>query len=187
MKNGNSSYGDDCCWIDDVLFPSSNTVAFLPALDVDVHTDLNKVTLSWESLDYSDNYIIRRNGEQVSIQHETSFTDICELGTYIYRVTAYRDESQFSIPAFVKVEIDTIGLPEINNEVQLFPNPTRTTLNVSLGKPFNYVIFNSLGQQVSQGSCSGATQINCSHLTQGLYYIQIIVKDQIMQKKILIL
>ncbi len=187
MKNGNSSYGDDCCWIDDVLFPSSNTVAFLPALDVDVHTDLNKVTLSWESLDYSDNYIIRRNGEQVSIQHETSFTDICKLGTYIYSVTAYRDESQFSIPAFVKVEIDTIGLPEINNEVQLFPNPTHTTLNVSLGKPFNYVIFNSLGQQVSQGSCSGATQINCSHLTQGLYYIQIIVKDQIMQKKILIL
>ena len=187
MKNGSGSYGDDCCWIDDVQFPSSNMVTLLPTLEVDVHTDLNKVTLNWESNDPSDNYIIRRDGEQVAIQHETTFTDICELGTYVYSVTAFRNESQLSIPAFVKVEIDTIGIPEINSEVQLFPNPARTTVNVSLGKPFNYIIYNSLGQQVSYGSCSGATQINCSHLTQGLYFIQIIAKDQTLQKKILVL
>ena len=187
MKNGSGSYGDDCCWIDDVLFPSTNMVSFLPALEVNVQTDLNEVTLSWESYNPSDNYIIRRNGEQVSIQHETTFTDICELGTYIYSVTAYRNENQFSIPAFVEVEIDTIGIPEISNEVQLFPNPAHTTLNISLGKPFDYIIYNRLGQQVSMGSCSGATQINCSHLSQGLYFIQIITKGQAIQKKILIL
>ena len=187
MKNGSGSYGDDCCWIDDVQFPSSNTVTLLPALEVNVHTELNEVTLSWESDNPLDNYIVRRNGEQVSIQHETTFTDICELGTYIYSVTTYRDENQLSIPAFVQVEIDTIGLPEINNDVQLFPNPAHTTLNISLGKPFNYIIYNSLGQQVYQGSCSGATQINCSRLIQGLYYVHIIAKGQTMQKKILIL
>jgi hypothetical protein len=102
-------------------------------------------------------------------------------------VTAYRNENQFSIPAFVEVEIDTIGIPEISNEVQLFPNPAHTTLNISLGKPFDYIIYNRLGQQVSMGSCSGATQINCSHLSQGLYFIQIITKGQAIQKKILIL
>jgi hypothetical protein len=187
MKNSSGSYGDDCCWIDDVLFPSNNLVTLLPALEVDVHTNLNEVTLTWESNDPTDNYIIRKNGEQVSIQHETTFTDICELGTYTYSVTTFHNENQFSIPAFVKVEIDTIGIHEMDSEVQLFPNPAHTTLNVSLGKPFNYIIYNNLGQQVSLGSCSGATQINCSHLTQGLYFIRIIAKDQTLQKKILIL
>ena len=185
-KDSNGSYGDDCCWIDDVQFPSSNIVTFLSAPEVGVHTDLNKVTLNWESNDPTDNYIIRRDGEQVSIQHETSFTDICEIGTYLYSVTTYRDENLFSFPALVKVEIDSIGSPEIDSEVQLFPNPTHTSLNVSLGKPFNYVIYNSIGQHMLHGNCSGAVQIDCSHLTQGLYFIQIIAKDQIMQKKILI-
>ena len=186
MKDSNGSYGDDCCWIDDVLFPSSNTVTFLPALEVTIHTDLNQVTLTWESDDPFDNYIIRKNGEQVSIQHENTFTDICELGTYVYSVTTHRDNNQLSIPAFVEVEIDTIGLHEITNEVQLFPNPVHSTLTISLGKPFNYIIYNSLGKYVSHGSCSGATQINCSSFAQGLYHIQIVAQDQTMHKKILI-
>ena len=187
IKNGNGSYGDDCCWIDDVQFPSSNIVTLLPAFEVNAHTDLNKVTLTWENNDPSDNYIIRRDGEQVSIQHETTFTDICEVGSYLYSVTAFRDENQLSIPAFVKVKVDSIGVPEINSEVQLFPNPVHSTLNISLGKPFSYILYNSLGQQVSYGNCAGATQIDCRHLTHGLYCIQIVSKNQTMQKKIIIL
>jgi hypothetical protein len=186
MKNGSGSYGEDCCWLDDIQFPSSHVFAFLPALDVEAQVELNAVTLTWESLDPNDNYIIRRNDEQIAVQHETSFTELQGIGTYTYSVTAFNDEQQFSIPAFVTVSIDTIGAPEIHNNAQIFPNPVHDILYVSLGQAFSYVLFNSLGQQITCGESTGAFQLQCSGMPQGVYFLQINTGSAIQMKKILV-
>jgi transposase-like protein len=46
MKDGSSSYGDDCCWIDDVQFPASKTFMLLPAFELNAQVFENEVTLS---------------------------------------------------------------------------------------------------------------------------------------------
>lgn len=186
MKDSNGSYGDDCCWIDDIQFPASQIVTLLPALEVEAQVNLNEITLSWGSMSSNENYIIRRDGEQIAVQHETVFTELQDIGTYLYSITAFNDEHQLSIPSFVTVTVDTVGTSEMANKVQVFPNPVHNILYVSLGQAFNYRIFNYLGQQISSGESAGATQIQCANMTKGLYFIQIATGSEITTKKFVV-
>ena len=186
MKDSNGSYGDDCCWIDDVQFPASHIVTLLPQVDVEAQVNLNEVTLSWESTDPSQNYIIRRDGEQIAVQHETVFTELQDIGTYLYSVTAFNDDQQLSIPSFVKVTVDTVGTKEMSRKVQIFPNPVNNMLYISLGSAFKYKIFNSIGQLIAVGESAGATQINCCNMTKGVYVIQIESGAEITMKKFVV-
>ncbi|MDD5152009.1 MAG: T9SS type A sorting domain-containing protein [Flavobacterium sp.] len=77
---------------------------------------------------------------------------------------------------------------ETSNEIYLYPNPTRGTLNIRIpyqfGLPNSYVIYNSLGQTISQKEVSIEPDltINTSTLSNGIYFISVI-KDT--AKKIL--
>ncbi len=186
MKNGSGSYGDDCCWIDDVQFPSANTVMLLPSLELEAEVFENEVTLTWQAQDPSDSYVIRRNGLPVATQHETSFTQLLNLGTYTYSVVAVNTDGQQSVPAFATVEITVLGLDSIESELRIFPNPVRNYLNISLEQPFRYAIFNSIGQLVKEGSSLGEAQIECGMLSQGLYILQISTEAQVFKKKIIV-
>ena len=186
MKNGSGSYGDDCCWIDDVQFPSANTVMLLPSLELEAEVFENEVTLTWQAQDPSDSYVIRRNGLPVATQHETSFTQLLNLGTYTYSVVAVNTDGQQSVPAFATVEITVLGLDSIESELLIFPNPVRNYLNISLEQPFRYAIFNSIGQLVKEGSSLGEAQIECGMLSQGVYILQISTEVQVFKKKIIV-
>ena len=186
MKNGSGSYGDDCCWIDDVQFPSANTVTLLPALELEAEVFENEVTLTWQAQNPSDSYLIRRNGLPVATQHETTFTQLLNLGTYTYSVVAISTNGQQSIPAFATVEITVLGLDSIESELQIFPNPVRNYLNISLEQPFRYAIFNNIGQLIREGSSIGEAQIECGTLSQGVYILQISTEAQVFKKKIIV-
>lgn len=186
MKDSNGSYGDDCCWIDDVQFPSAHTTTFLPVLELEAQVDENKVTLTWEAQETSDDYIIRRDGLPIATQHETTFTEWLNLGTYTYSVTAVNAEGSQSIPAFVTVDITAMGIDSVETELRVFPNPIRNYLNVSCGKPFHYAIFNNIGQLVKEGASMGEAHIECGTLRQGVYVLQISTEDQVLKKKIII-
>lgn len=186
LKNGSGSYGDDCCWIDDVQFPSATTVTLLPALELEAEVFENEVTLTWQAQNPSDSYVIRRNGLPVATQHETSFTQLLNLGTYTYSVVAVSTDGQQTIPAFATVEITVLGLDSIESELRIFPNPIRNYLNISLEQPFRYAIFNNIGQLVKEGSSIGEAQIDCGMLSQGLYILQISTEAQVFKKKIIV-
>ena len=186
MKDSNGSYGDDCCWIDDVQFPSAHTTTFLPVLDLEAQVDENKVTLTWEAQESGDDYIIRRDGLPITTQHETTFTEWLNLGTYTYSVTAVSAEGSQSIPAFVTVDITAMGIDSVETELRVFPNPIRNYLNVSCGQPFRYAIFNNIGQLVKEGASMGEAHIECGTLRQGVYVLQISTEDQAIKKKIII-
>jgi len=187
MKDSSGSYGNDCCWIDDVQFPSSNTFEFLPAFDVTATLDLNEVTLSWPDQGADCDYVVRCNGTLLSTQHETTFTHWQNLGTYLYSISAVNSQNQMSHPGFAKVEVTVVGVPETDTNLILYPSPVRNWLNVSVGKPFQYAIFNSLGQKVASGEAGGAARIPCGTMTMGVYYIQIKTESRVLAKKILII
>ncbi len=185
-KNGSGSYGDDCCWIDDVQFPSSNTITLMPALQLEGYANMNQVNLHWQPLNPDDNYIIRRDGEIIANQHGNYFIEYMDLGTYTYSVTAISPQGQQSIPSFITIDINIVSVDENICDAQLYPNPVHGNLNISLGRPFHYALFNSMGQQVMQGECSGNDQISCSGLPGGMYFLQISTDTHNCIRKILV-
>ena len=186
LKNGNGSYGDDCCWIDDIQFPSNHTVTLLPALELNAQVVENEVTLTWQAQNASDNYLIRRNGTPIATQNETTFTELLNLGTYTYSVTTISSDGQQSIPAFATVEITMLGIDSIENKIRLFPNPVHNWLNINFEQPFNFVLYNDLGQRIREGKAEGNAVIDCLTLTKGLYILQIATETQVFTKKIIV-
>ena len=186
MKDGSGSYGDDCCWIDDIQFPSSNMVTLLPELELEAQVIENEVTLTWQGIDDADRYIIRRDGTPVSTQNETTFTQLVNIGTYTYSVVAISSNGQQSLPAFATVEISVVGIDSIESTLKIFPNPTRNSLNISFEMPYSYVIFNEIGQKVLSGNSTGDTLIDCGVLSKGVYVVHVTTEGQVIIKKIIV-
>ena len=186
MKNSSGSFGEDCCWIDDVQFPATHTVILLPALELDAQVNENEVTLTWQAQNPTDSYLIRRNGTPITTQNETTFTELLNIGTYTYSVTAMSDEGQLSVPAFATVEITVMGIDSIENKIHLFPNPTCNYLNIHLEQPFSYILFNNIGQLIREGKAEGDVVIDCRTLPQGIYILQIASKTQVSTQKIIV-
>lgn len=73
---------------------------------------------------------------------------------------------------------------ETSNEIYLYPNPTKGTLNIRIpnnfGLPNSYAISNVLGQKISQKEISKETDlsINTSALSNGIYFITIAKEGQ---------
>lgn len=73
---------------------------------------------------------------------------------------------------------------ETSNEIYLYPNPTKGTLNISIpsafGLPNSYVISNVLGQKISQKEVSEQADLtlNTSAMSYGIYFITIMKEDQ---------
>lgn len=186
MKDSNGSYGDDCCWIDDVQFPSAGNITFLPALQLQAHVNLSRVTLSWQGISDAVNYLIRRDGEVIAMQSETNFSEYVGLGKYVYSVTAIDANHQCTMPAFVEVEVTTVGLDETADDVRLYPNPVSDLLHIELGQPFDYVLFDAMGQQVAQGESGGKAQIRCGDLPKGMYFLRIASPSQVVVRKVIV-
>ena len=187
VKDSYNSYGDDCCWIDDVQFPSASVISFLPELQVQAQVDLSRVTLTWQGMPDAVNYLIRRDGEMVTMQSETTFTQYTEIGNYVYSVTAIDAEHYTSLPAFVEVEVTTMGLDgPVGDEVRVYPNPVGDWLHVDMEQAFDYVLFNAIWQQVMQGESGGKAQLRCGDLPQGLYFLQIATPTQVVVKKVVV-
>ena len=73
---------------------------------------------------------------------------------------------------------------ETSNDMYLYPNPTKGTLNIKVsrnfGLPNSYTIYNYLGQIISQKNVSNENDlsINTSTLSNGVYFIMIVKEDQ---------
>ena len=73
---------------------------------------------------------------------------------------------------------------ETSNDIYLYPNPTKGTLNISVpgnfGLPNSYAISNVLGQKISQKEVSKEADltVNTAALSNGIYFITIVKQDQ---------
>ena len=187
MKNGSGSYGDDCCWVDDVQFPSASVITFLPELALQAQVNQNEVVLGWEGIADAQSYVVRLDGNVVATQPETSFTQyINTLGTFVYSVSAINAQHECSLPAFRQVEITTLGVDDPSQRIDLFPNPVKDWLRVAMDQPFSYIVLNAAGQQVAQGQGDEHTRLWCGHLPEGVYFLQITTDSEIVVKKFLV-
>ena len=65
--------------------------------------------------------------------------------------------------------------PEVLPQLNVYPNPASTVLNIETSKPISEVrIYNAVGQLVAQQNLrnSQQTELNISHLQPGIYFLQ---------------
>ena len=187
-KDAYVSNGSDCAWIDDIQFPPTHVVTALDAVEnLQALVDMNVVTLTWNSVNDATSYVILRNGEEIAIVLENSFTESVDDGEYTYTVIAADEEGHFSAPAFVNVMISTDAVSENESVFTLYPNPARSILYINGGQSeFDYAIYNGIGQQVANGKGNGNCSINISNLTKGVYFIRITNGMQSNMQKVVV-
>ncbi len=193
-KDFSMNSGQDCAWIDDIKFPPTNVISVLdPVTNLTATASGNSVTLNWNAVKSADSYEIRRNGEVVSTQAETTFTENLADGVYSYCVVAKTKEGGCSAPAYVTVNVGTVNVEE-NQDASfvVYPNPSNGTFNLNVKGQANdveYSVFNHQGQTIVSkklGTFSGIEQINLDGVAKGIYFLRIINGTQVKTQKIVI-
>ena len=185
-KDYMTSSGQDCAWIDMITFPPVTVVSALnPVANLEAEVQGTSVTLSWDALSGADEYFIRREGELVSSQTATSFTETLEDGIYTYNVVA-RNGNRYSMPAFVTVWVGGVDIVEVEcNKVIVYPNPTSGVLNVEIDTNFDATVYNHQGQIVLK-SYNNNEQIDMSSLVSGIYFVQIKTNKNVTVEKVIV-
>ncbi len=186
-KDGSINSGDDCAWIDNIVFPPTNVITFItPASDLEATVDGHNVALTWTASTDAVSYVVKRNGETVATVTETQATDVIEVGgTYKYSVYAVNANGSMSAPTSTIVTVEFTGVEEAQNvNVNIYPNPTTGVLNVvTNANNYEYQIINSVGQVVMSGNANGKTTVNVSELS-GVYFLRIIADGDVVVRKI---
>ena len=75
----------------------------------------------------------------------------------------------------VKLEPDPLSLNEFDSQINIFPNPVSSVLNISANEPIKSVsVYNQLGQEVMASSHFESTlQLDMSGLPSSLYFVEI--------------
>ena len=187
-KDSSVSSGDDCAWVDDVIFPPTHVFQFAtaPATNLVAEVDGHNVALTWDASADAVKYIVKRDTETLGEVTATSFADVVEeSGTYKYSVYAVNAEGSMAAPAIVLVNLDFTGVDEANAaNVSVYPNPANGVLNINANvNNYEYQIINSLGQVVKSGNANGKTTVNVSELN-GVYFLRIIANGDVIVRKI---
>jgi hypothetical protein len=101
-------------------------------------------------------------------------------------VTLVKSGGEFNAYENTRFSTNTLGTNafETSNEIYIYPNPTKGTLNIKIpsefGLPNNYTLFNALGQSISKKQVTKESDlsVNTSGLSNGNYFITIAKDDE---------
>ncbi len=82
--------------------------------------------------------------------------------------------------------IDIEDVDEITQQPMVYPNPSQGSFTVKAQGEMKYQLCNGLGQCALSGHFSDETLIDASHLSQGVYFLQLINEQGIHVEKIVI-
>lgn len=188
-KDSSGNSGEDCAYIDDIVFPPVSVATLIEAV-TDLRYDIKEeqLTLSWEATETAKEYLVRRDGELVSTQTSTSYTEDLVDGFVTYSVVAKKGDS-YSTPTFVVVNPNVksgVDIVELEvKKVSLYPNPTSGMLYVDMDNTFDAVVYNYQGQVVMREYHNDG-QIDLSELSAGVYFIEIREADNVMIEKVIV-
>ena len=157
----------------------------------------HKPIITWEAPEMGDlsGYAVYRkinDGEYTQVKllpaNKTEYkeTKALEDGSwYYYRVVAvYNDISCTSAPFkakfgneyFVKYYFSTDGVEDVSNQqVSLFPNPTKGSFTVNAEALQQVMVFNAIGQLVLNQVCDGNSAVlDLSNAESGIYMVKVI-------------
>ena len=178
---------DDCVFLDNIVLPPLSIVSLVdPVTNLNAEVNQAEVTLTWNASANAKEYVIKRNGEEIAVVEETTFTDNVKAnGTYTYSVIA-KKYNGYAEPVSVTVDVTELSINEINaNNINIYPNPTSGMIYVACDNSFNAVIYNYQGQVVKNVIVDNG-QINVSDLANGIYFIEIRTVNCVSVNKVLV-
>ena len=186
-KDSSVSSGDDCAWVDNIIFPPVNVITFIaPATNLETVVEGHEVRLTWEASADAVSYLVKRDGATVGTPTETEFTETLEEGgNYLYSVYAVDADGAMSAPISMVVTVTFDGV--IENEdvmVSVYPNPANGVLNVVANtNNYEYQMINCVGQVVLSGNANGRTAIDVNGLN-GVYFLRIVADGDVIVRKV---
>ena len=186
-KDSSVSSGDDCAWVDNIIFPPVNVITFIaPATNLETVVEGHEVRLTWAASADAVSYLVKRDGETVGTPTDTEFTETLEeSGNYMYSVYAVDANGSMSAPTSIVVTVNYDGV--IENEdvmVSVYPNPANGVLNVVANtNNYEYQMINCVGQVVLSGNANGRTAIDVNGLN-GVYFLRIVADGDVIVRKV---
>jgi hypothetical protein len=112
---------------------------------------------------------------QGNYQYLDERVDRLKANALYYRVKQVDNDGSYNYSSVIKIAIRQ----EILTNTIVYPNPTKGTLTLSIGKPAllgsNAVVYDNNGREVQQIKITNNAQtINISGLPNGMYYIKLI-------------
>ena len=178
---------DDCVFLDNIVLPPLSIVSLVdPVTNLNAEVNQAEVTLTWNASANAREYVIKRNGEEIAVVEETTFTDNVKAnGTYTYSVIA-KKYNGYAEPVSVTVDVTELSINEINaNNINIYPNPASDIIYVDVDESFNAVIYNYQGQVVKNVIVDNG-QINVSDLANGIYFLEIRTANCVSVNKVLV-
>ncbi len=186
-KDSSVSSGDDCAWVDDIIFPPTNVITFIdPATNLETVVEGHEVHLTWTASADAVSYVVKRDGQTVGTPTETEFTETLEeSGNYMYSVYAVDAEGSMSAPISMMVTVNYDGVIENEDvKVSVYPNPANGVLNVvANANNYEYQMINCVGQVVLSGNANGRTAIDVNGLN-GVYFLRIVADGDVIVRKV---
>ena len=68
---------------------------------------------------------------------------------------------------------ECLSIEENTAKFEVYPNPTQDVVNINTNGKFDYVLFNTLGQEITTGSGTDSKVIDLSKVDNGPYLLQI--------------
>ena len=109
-----------------------------------------------------------------------------EVGEQTFTVIVSDGTTTKESSVVVLVE-DCIGLEEELNVINVYPNPAKDVVSVTLNKEASWMLMNISGQIVKKSDKSSLDfEIDLKDVNSGLYFLNIIVDDNRIVRKIVV-
>jgi hypothetical protein len=151
-----------------------------------IDTDNDGMPDYWETAHSLNNGVQDHNGTGLSASI-TGITGYTNLECYINCLSDFlvSGQSSFACGITGATSVETISKNE--EYVYVYPNPTKSNFTVLLPKASEEIkIINSLGQVIYNLPTSGQTSLNFELSKNGIYFIQIVLKNQIITRKVVV-
>ncbi len=188
IKDGSQSVGSDCAWVDYIELPadapSSYNVTF---------TILDESTSN--PIENADVNLIGYGLKSTNTSGQCVFNSVYETSeTLDYSVTASGYNSangQVSVSGNTSETVylnDNVNVTEINNFVNIYPNPCNGSFNLEINSDEAYVfIYDSKGVEIDKFIInSNLTNINLEYNQKGVYFVKCVINNNISIQKLVI-
>ena len=134
-----------------------------------------KVTMTWDKLSNANSYIVYLDGEMLDSTTENSFVKgFDEEETHFFTVASVCENGESEQSEAFEFEVKAEYINEIENNFEIYPNPTKDFVKITGSHISTVKIYNYLGILVKEIEAnSNEIEIEVSNYNSGIYFIEI--------------
>ncbi len=131
---------------------------------------------------YEYNYTVPQGSDIPVVLAETTDVEALPIVVPTFEIPGITSVDVFAQDRFTKLTYNVnfilgTGIDEAQSKLNIFPNPASDKVYIQGVDAATVEIFNVIGQNVYSNSSSGLSEINTSHLENGLYMMQITLEN----------